>query len=64
MLQGGYFFPDTRWFSFMLNLEKGTNDWAELRALASLLQITVEKEIVELQAFGDLRTVVIGCRVF
>lgn len=32
---------------------RGTNIWVELKALASLLRITIGKDIVELKVFGD-----------
>lgn len=58
MVKGGYFFPDTHWLSFTLSLGRGTDNWAKLRTLASLLRITIEKEIVELQVLSDSRAVI------
>lgn len=45
-------------FWYTLNLVRGTNIWVELKALASLLRITIGKDIVELKVFGDSGVVV------
>jgi ribonuclease HI len=55
---GVLIFFDTQWFSFMLSLGIGTNNWVELRAMALLLRITIEKDIVQLQVFSYLGVVI------